>query len=182
MEYYLGDVNLERDDFFRDKIAADKDGFVDMKLFLNCNKIKQKGIKDVGLIAEAVTGSEEVELSECKTRIRRTDNKALPERKQRTLRKRESKANDKDEKKAGDKAATAGEVEESPAVIRDDQGRIQFVPQDFENALIVNFKTEEQDEKTDADYKVNWKDFEAFIKDNFDRLKVVYSRADQYEG
>ena len=54
--------------------------------------------------------------------------------------------------------------------------------QDFENTLIVNFLTEDQDEKADAEYKVNWKDFEAYIKDNFDKLKVVYSRADQYEG
>jgi hypothetical protein len=56
------------------------------------------------------------------------------------------------------------------------------VPQDFENALIVNFLTEDQDEKADAEYKVNWKDFESLIKTKFDRIKVVYSRADQYEG
>jgi hypothetical protein len=29
---------------------------------------------------------------------------------------------------------------------------------------------------------VNWKDFEILIKENFDGLKVVYSRADKYEG
>lgn len=97
MEYYLGDSNLERDEFFREKIESDKDGYIDIKLFLNCNKIKQKGIKEISMIAEAVDGSEEVELSECKTRIRRKDNKKLPEKKVRTLRKRESKASEKAE-------------------------------------------------------------------------------------
>lgn len=42
----------------------------------------------------------------------------------------------------------------------------------------MNFLTEDQDEKADAEYKVNWKDFEQFIKDKFNKLKVVYSRAD----
>ena len=105
----------------------------------------------------------------------------MPARQARTLRKRESKANAKEEKNGGAQQ-NGKEVEESPVVVRDEQGRIQFVPQDFENALIVNFLTEDQDEKADADYKVNWKDFENFIKDKYDKLKVVYSRADQYEG
>jgi len=42
--------------------------------------------------------------------------------------------------------------------------------------------TKDQDEAKDAEYKVNWKDFENFIKTKFDTLKVVYSRADKYEG
>jgi len=29
---------------------------------------------------------------------------------------------------------------------------------------------------------VNWKDIENLIKDQFDKLKCVYSRADKYEG
>ena len=118
IEYYLGDANLEGDDFFRGKIEADKDGYLEIKTLLNCNKLKKAGVKEVGLIAEAVTDSTEVEVSECKLKVRRTGNKALPERKGRTLRKRESKANAKDEKKANGTA----ELDESPAplVIRDE--------------------------------------------------------------
>lgn len=38
------------------------------------------------------------------------------------------------------------------------------------------------DEKKDAEYKVNWKDLENMVKEKFDKLKVVYSRADKYDG
>lgn len=65
---------------------------------------------------------------------------------------------------------------------RDEQGRVIFHPSDFENALILNFITKDQDEKADADYKVNWKDFENLVKSDYEKLKVVYSRADKYEG
>jgi len=54
--------------------------------------------------------------------------------------------------------------------------------QDFENTLIVHFKTEDQDAKKDENYKVNWKEVESMIKEKFDRLKNVYTRADKYEG
>ena len=61
-------------------------------------------------------------------------------------------------------------------------GRIQFCHQDFENTLIVHFKTEDQDTAKDEEYKVNWKDIELMIKNKFDKLKNVYTRADKYEG
>lgn len=54
--------------------------------------------------------------------------------------------------------------------------------QDFENTLIVHFKTEDQDAKADENYKVNWKDIENMIKEKFPGLKNVYTRADKYEG
>jgi len=57
-----------------------------------------------------------------------------------------------------------------------------FCKEDFENTLIVHFKTEDQDEAKDTDYKVSWKDLEAVIKEKFDQIKVVYSRGDKYEG
>jgi len=38
------------------------------------------------------------------------------------------------------------------------------------------------DEKADEDYKVSWKDLENLVKSKFDKLKVVYSRADKYDG
>lgn len=44
IEYYLSDKNLSNEDFFRDKIAANKSGYIDLKLFLNCNKVKNMNI------------------------------------------------------------------------------------------------------------------------------------------
>ena len=94
-----------------------------------------------------------------------------------TLQKRESKAEDKKTENGAEKE----EIKEEE-VIRDEQGRIIFVQQDFENTLIVHFKTQDVDEKKDADYKVSWKDIEKLIKTKFDKLKCVYSRSDKYEG
>ena len=42
--------------------------------------------------------------------------------------------------------------------------------------MIIHFETEGSD--SDKDFKVNWKDTETQIKTNFNRLKIVYSRAD----
>jgi hypothetical protein len=42
MEYYLGDENLSKDDFFRDQISKNpKTGYINLSIFLNCNKIKK---------------------------------------------------------------------------------------------------------------------------------------------
>ena len=46
----------------------------------------------------------------------------------------------------------------------------------------MHYKTTDIDEAADTDYKVSWKDLEAVIKEKFDQIKVVYSRADKYEG
>ena len=54
--------------------------------------------------------------------------------------------------------------------------------QDFENTIILAFKTEDIDEKADEDYKINWRDLETYIKENYDQIKVVYSRSDKYDG
>lgn len=54
--------------------------------------------------------------------------------------------------------------------------------QDFENTIIVHFKTEDVDEKADENYKINWKELESYIREKFDQIKVVYSRSDKYEG
>jgi len=44
MEYYLSDKNLSMEDFFRGKIAESKAGYIDLKLFFNCNKVKSMEI------------------------------------------------------------------------------------------------------------------------------------------
>jgi len=59
-----------------------------------------------------------------------------------------------------------------------------FIPEDFdmENTLILHFKTNDKNEKEDENYKVQWKDIEKLVKADYDKIKVVYSRADKYEG
>ena len=63
IEYYLGDTNLAKDDFFRDLISGGKDGYVDIAAFLKCNKVKKMNAS-TQMIAEAVASSELLELNE----------------------------------------------------------------------------------------------------------------------
>ena len=61
IEYYLSDNNLSRDKFFRDQINTDKEGWISIGHFLNCNKVKQMKISQEE-IAEACKGSEELDV------------------------------------------------------------------------------------------------------------------------
>ena len=47
VEYYMGDLNLSKDDFFRDLIQKDKDGYLPFSAILKCNKVKKMGITSV---------------------------------------------------------------------------------------------------------------------------------------
>ena len=96
VEYYLSDKNLEFDKFFHSQIAENKEGWLDLSLVMNCPKMKALST-DASEVTEAVTGSEEVELSEDKVQVRRIGNKSLPALKER--RKRENKARDKEDEK-----------------------------------------------------------------------------------
>ncbi len=89
IEYYLSDTNLARDRFFREQIETDKEGWVAITHFLNCNKVKALQVSSEK-IAEACGDSTEVDVSEDKTKIRRTANKELPALN--TERKRDAKA------------------------------------------------------------------------------------------
>ena len=120
IEYYMSDANLARDRFFREQIETDKEGWVAIAHFLNCNKVKTMGI-NAERIATNCADSTEVEVSEDKTKIRRTGNKALPEKS--TERKRDAKAADK-----------AGNAEKAPEVDQvDADGKIILVEKDFDN-------------------------------------------------
>ena len=118
MEYYLGDVNLSKDDFFRNKIGEDKDGYISLDVFQKCNNIKKLAVSNED-IAKACKDSKQVEVSADGSKIRRTGNKELPE-KTGSLRKREAKASAKKEE-----SKIEEEVNDEP-VQRDDQGRIIF--------------------------------------------------------
>jgi hypothetical protein len=91
IEYYLSDLNLSRDKFFRDQIQADKNGWVLITHFLNCNKIKSQKTTAAEIVA-AVADSTKVELDKNKLSVRRTGNPALPELLEK---KRDAKATDK---------------------------------------------------------------------------------------
>ena len=124
IEYYLSDINLSRDKFFRDQIITDKEGWVSIAHFLNCNKVKQMKISQEE-IAKACKGSGELDVHDGETKIRRKDNKALPEV---VERKRDAKAADKKDQ-AMSKQASAVQVEDEV----DADGRIILVEKDFDN-------------------------------------------------
>ena len=113
MEYYLGGLNLSKDDFFRDKILEDKaDGYVNLEVFQKCNAIKKMNLT-IDEIAKACADSKALELSKDKKQIRRAANKALPE-KTGTLKKRDNKAQAKKEE------SKVEEPEGDVPVIRDE--------------------------------------------------------------
>ena len=78
MEYYLSDENLKKDSFFHQKISSDPEGYIDLELFLKCNKIKNAGWTKEEL-KEGIKESSEIELDESTEKVRRKNNKELPE-------------------------------------------------------------------------------------------------------
>lgn len=44
VEYYLSDVNLQKDDFFRTQIKSNKEGYLNFECILKCNKVKKMGV------------------------------------------------------------------------------------------------------------------------------------------
>ena len=78
IENYLGDANLAKDDFFRNKIKENRDGYVKLEVFLNRNIIKKMQI-NTKKIMKACKGSDEVELNKDGDMVRRKGNKELPE-------------------------------------------------------------------------------------------------------
>jgi len=62
IEYYMSDANLARDRFFREQIEADKEGWVLISHFLNCNKVKSMGISQAQ-IADACADSTDIDVS-----------------------------------------------------------------------------------------------------------------------
>jgi hypothetical protein len=77
IEFYLSDLNLTNDRFFRREIQANKDGWVDITHFLQCNKVKAPKV-DVKEICLACASSEMLEVSENELQIRRKENRSLP--------------------------------------------------------------------------------------------------------
>lgn len=78
IEYYLGDDNLKKDSFFHQRISADPNGYLELDCLLKCNKIKQSGWTKEDLI-EGIKLSDELELNKEENKVRRKNNKPLPE-------------------------------------------------------------------------------------------------------
>lgn len=119
IEWYLSDANLQKDKFFREQIQTDKEGWVQISHFLNCNKVKQQ--KWTGAeIASALTDSTKLELNKNKLSVRRAGNPPLPEFFEK---KRDAKATDK-------KDNQTAKIQEDQF---DEEGRIILTEKDFDN-------------------------------------------------
>ena len=79
IEYYFGDFNLPRDKFLKEQIKLDE-GWVPLEIMIKFNRLNRL-TKDFNVIVEALNKSkaELMEISEDKTKIRRSPSKPLPE-------------------------------------------------------------------------------------------------------
>ena len=96
IEYYLSDENLKQDSFFHQKISEEPNGYLDIDLLLKCNKIKKAGWSKEEII-EGIKISDIIELDKTNNKVRRKDNKPLPELS--LLSKKRPKPEKEDEKK-----------------------------------------------------------------------------------
>ena len=78
LEYYLSDENLKKDSFFHQIISSEPDGYINIDYFLKCKKIQNKKWTKNELI-EGIKESEELELDKNNEKVRRKNNKELPE-------------------------------------------------------------------------------------------------------
>ena len=104
LEYYLSDENLKKDVFFHDKITSGTEGYVDLSLFLKCNKVKNAGWS-LEELKKAASQSATLELDTSRSKIRRKGNAPLPElsllnKKRKKDKKGEGKEEEKEEEKA----------------------------------------------------------------------------------
>uniref|UniRef100_A0A8C4YB25 Small RNA binding exonuclease protection factor La n=1 Tax=Gopherus evgoodei TaxID=1825980 RepID=A0A8C4YB25_9SAUR len=79
IEYYFGDHNLPRDKFLKEQVKLD-DGWVPLEIMIKFNRLSSLS-KDFNVIVESLRKSKAglMEISEDKTKIRRSPNKPLPE-------------------------------------------------------------------------------------------------------
>lgn len=162
IEYYMSDKNLMKDKFFREQIQTHKEGYISISHFLNCKKVQSAGwTKDD--IKKACAKSKELEVKG--DSIRRAGNKPLPEKQAADTKKREQKAQDKAQEQQEDEY--------------DKDGKVILVDKDYENPIIVSYEA-----KVDAksEFKVDWKLVERKIKEEYPKLKCIYSRCDQHGG
>ena len=78
IEFYLSDENLETDIFFNELLSKSENGYIDLSYILNCNIVKESNLKKEEII-EILKTSENLEINEEKTKIRRKNNNKIPE-------------------------------------------------------------------------------------------------------
>lgn len=71
MEFYFSDANLRKDRFMTELVQENDEGYVDLEVFLTFHKI-QSFTNDVKVIASALESSEFLQLSEDRSRVKRT--------------------------------------------------------------------------------------------------------------
>eukprot|EP00930_Biecheleria_cincta_P054221 TRINITY_DN401_c0_g1_i1.p1 TRINITY_DN401_c0_g1~~TRINITY_DN401_c0_g1_i1.p1 ORF type:complete len:455 (+),score=137.89 TRINITY_DN401_c0_g1_i1:55-1365(+) len=76
VEYYLSDENLKYDKFFHEKIAADKEGWLEMQLILSCNKMKVMRATKDDVIASLKESK--IEINATGDKLRRPGGAPLP--------------------------------------------------------------------------------------------------------
>uniref|UniRef100_A0A3Q2NSN0 Lupus La protein homolog n=1 Tax=Fundulus heteroclitus TaxID=8078 RepID=A0A3Q2NSN0_FUNHE len=79
VEYYFGDHNLPRDKFLKEQLQLD-DGWVTLETMLKFNRLKSL-TTETSVVVSALQKSKSglLEISEDKTKIRRSPDKPLPE-------------------------------------------------------------------------------------------------------
>ncbi|XP_076659291.1 la autoantigen-like [Halictus rubicundus] len=76
VEFYFGDVNMQRDKFLIDQTKLD-DGWVPLTIMFNFKMLASMS-KDADVVLKALESSELIEVSEDKKKIRRSKNHPLP--------------------------------------------------------------------------------------------------------
>lgn len=61
----------------------------------------------------------------------------------------------------------------------DADGKVILVEKDFDNPIIVSYQAEVKDGEQ---FKVDWKEVEKQVKNQFSKLKIIYSRMDPHGG
>ena len=159
IEYYLGDENLKRDDFFHKLISADANGYLDLDIILKCNKIKKKGWTKDDLI-KGIELSTFVELDKTKQKVRRKDNLKLPEL---TLLNKKRKKEDKKEEEKEEK--------------KENKKKREIETKKYEQKDITIFKITSDDITS-----VSWKTIFAEFKNLNPELNVDYGRFKDKQG
>jgi La domain/RNA recognition motif/RNA binding motif len=70
VEFYLGDSNFARDKFFQEEAAKNEEGWIDMRVLLRCNRLKEL-TEDGTKVAESLQDSDIVEVSDDGKALRR---------------------------------------------------------------------------------------------------------------
>jgi La domain len=165
VEYYLSDKNLEKDAFFYGKILENENGYIDLDLIMNCNKIKSLGVSKERIV-EACKNSSEVEINSAGNQIRRKHNKPLPESKFKSKKLAIQLKSEKSATSVGvAKSEISGEAKTEEAAAESNE----FIP------LILFIKDTSRLEK------VIGREFEAKLGEEL-KIDVPFARIGKYDG